>query len=399
MSDTKEKITAFLPSKSSIPGFKVILKILRERSGDKTAATVSPEVAKLNKTSIKLIEDLKLCVQLCSDFVTMFPAWAEERSKCMDNMKTIADKIDHHHRNVNVVQLPAAGLGILSGVLVITGLALTPVTFGASLGLTIAGTVVGVASAGTGGGASVTDMVITKRRVKEAHTCFEEHKITTVALIKIISGIVQMTEEINQLYSEETVHYLEKVVSNSEGALKKAAAMGVVSNSKSVFSLISSIPDAVSALKHLAVIVTSSPILHSVLSLVPAQISSAIATVSTQAAALLGGQTLVAFSYIGGAVGIVMSTGVAAFTIYDMVKKENKTDAANKLRLLREQLDKEYTEIEKLHSAVQYAMGEENDQTEEQQKNDQTEEQQKNDQTEEQQKNDQTEEQQKTATG
>ena len=355
MSDIKKcKIKEFFSG--SIPGFEVILKILQERNGDETVAAST----ELNDISIKLIEDLKKCDQLCSDFITMFPAWAEERSKCMDNIRAIADKIDHHHSNVNVAQLPAAGLGILSGVLVITGLALTPVTFGALLGLTIAGTAVGVASAGTGGGASVMDMVITKRKVKEAHTCFEEHKITTVALIKIISGIVQMIEEIDQLCNKETVHYLESVVSHSDGALAKAVALGVVSNVKSVFNLIYSIPEAVSGLKHLTVIITSSPILQSVFSIAPAQVGSAVAGISAQGAGLtakLGGQTLVAFSYIGGALGIAVSTGVAAYTVYDMVKNENKTDAANKLRELCEQLDKEYTEINKLHDAMQYAMG------------------------------------------
>ena len=91
----------------------------------------------------------------------------------------------------------------------------------------------------------------------------------------------------------------------------------------------------------------------------PTQLGGALPGIGAQGAstgATAGGQTLVAFSYVGGALGIVVSSGIAAYTIYDMVKNESKTNAANKLRDLCEQLEKEHREVNKLYQALIFAM-------------------------------------------
>ena len=360
----KCKIKAFCTG--SVPGFEIILKLLQENNTTDDEAHFKTENT-TKASSIKLIENLKACNKLCIEFIEFFPFWSTERKECIENITAISDQIDHHHRNANVAQLPAAGLGVLSGALVITGIALTPVTFGASLGLTIAGTVIGVASAGTGAGASVTDMVITRRKVKEAHECFEQHKQNTLKLIEMVSKIVQITDKIEKLSTEDTICYIENVVTQSTGALTRVTAFGLVSNVKSVFNLIYSIPEAVAGLKQVCVLITSSPVLHNVLSLVPAQFGTAIAGISAEGAkvsAKIGGQTLTAFSYIGGALGIAISSGVAVYTIYDMIKNENKTDAANKLRELCEQLNREHVDLKTLYRTLVFAMTAEDNDTE-----------------------------------
>lgn len=349
------KIKAFCSG--GIPGFDFILKLLQER--EKCTQVEKNSEKNLTKL-INLIQDLKYCNKVCNEFIEFYPLWDIERRECIENIQTIAGKIDLWHRNANVAQIPAAGLGILSGALVITGLALTPVTFGASLGLTIAGTAVGVASATTGAGASVSDMAVTRKKVKEAHECFEQHKKNTIKIIEMIAKITRLADEIEELYDEEMVGYLETILTQSSGSLAKATAFGVVSNVKSVFNLIYSIPEAVAGLKHLYLVIMASPVLQSVFSaLVPAQLGTAIAGISAEGAKMgvkIGGQTLVAFSYIGVALGMAVSTGLAAYTIYDMVKKENKTEAANKLRELCEQLEKEHIEIEKLYCILTNAI-------------------------------------------
>ena len=69
------------------------------------------------------------------------------------------------------------------------GIELTPVTFGASLGLTIAGTAVGVGATATGAGATITDMALTKKKTAETSKCFDHHKEKTAKLIGLIRKV------------------------------------------------------------------------------------------------------------------------------------------------------------------------------------------------------------------
>ena len=115
----------------SIPMLNFILEKLRED----IVVFAADEVIK--DSAVEIVEMFRECSKSLNDFSPLYPSWRDERIQCIRDISYIADEIERHHRNVNVVQLPTAGLGILSGILCITGIALTPVTFGASLGLTI----------------------------------------------------------------------------------------------------------------------------------------------------------------------------------------------------------------------------------------------------------------------
>ena len=68
----------------------------------------------------------------------------------------VAESIHKHVRNTGIAQITGGSVGVASGTCSIIGLALAPFTFGASLGLTIAGTSGGIASAGTVAGSRLT---------------------------------------------------------------------------------------------------------------------------------------------------------------------------------------------------------------------------------------------------
>jgi len=68
-----------------------------------------------------------------------------------------------HHRNVTISKIVASSVGIVSGACFITGIALAPVTFGASLGLTIGG---GVASS-LGGATFVGADIVENKLIKQ----------------------------------------------------------------------------------------------------------------------------------------------------------------------------------------------------------------------------------------
>ena len=336
----------------SIPGFEYILQKLKENPDE-----ITDDDKSFKYESIKLIEDLKNCNKNCLKFIDFFTEWSKDRDECIQKITEISDSIDLHHRNCNVAQLPSAGLGIASGVLTIAGVALTPVTYGASLGLTIAGVAIGVVSAGGGAGANIADMVIQKKQLANASDHFDEHKIRTRKLIRIVSKLAKTASDIDLLYSQDKIDYIESVVFTNHGALARVAAIGTVGSLKSVYNLLKAIPAVVLGLKQVTLMMTKSPILHSIFDLAfsPGRFAAQgtrVAAQGVRVGAKAGAQAATAFGYIGGALGIVVSGAVVSYTIYDMVKNKNKADAANKLRNLCEQLKNEQVEMRELKDKV-----------------------------------------------
>ncbi len=336
----------------NIAGLNFVLDKLRK---DKVVFTADKVI---KDSAVEIVEKLRECSELLNEFFSLYPSWRDERLQCIRNISHFADEIEKHHRNVNVVQLPTAGLGIVSGVLCITGVALAPVTFGASLGITIAGVGVGVAAAATGAGATIVDLALTKTKTKEASKCFEHHKEKTAELVELIRKLAICSDKIDELYSDKVLNYIRTVVCNSNGALVGASARGAVSCTTAVFSLVKAIPEAVIGLKTLLLIITKSPVLHSVFDFLfaPGRFAGAGVRITAQAArvtAKAGGQALTAFGYIGGILGIGVSGAVGAYTIYDMVHNKNKTVASKKLRELSSQLQDELCEVEKVNNMLE----------------------------------------------
>ena len=109
-----------------IPGFEKVLQIAGKEpcSGDRQLTQEQLE---------KILAKNEDCVQ---NFVDKYPSWLEERQECIQEIRQLADNIDFHHRNINVAQLPTSAVGVVGGILTITGLALIPVyLYGASIGL------------------------------------------------------------------------------------------------------------------------------------------------------------------------------------------------------------------------------------------------------------------------
>ena len=78
-----------------------------------------------------------------------------------------------HHRNVTISKIVGSSVGIVSGACFITGIALAPVTFGASLGLTIGG----VAGGATFVGADIVENKLIKQGLEKIQSELSEfHK-------------------------------------------------------------------------------------------------------------------------------------------------------------------------------------------------------------------------------
>ena len=345
------KIQAFFSV--AIPKLDKILKILKQK---RTISHSEDAGHPMNAEAIKLVEGLISCNTICLQFSQQYPSWTEERRKCVKAIRDAAKDIDYHHRNANIVQLPTTGLGIASGVLAITGVALVPVTFGGSLALTIAGAAVGITSAVAGAGTTITDMTISRKKVRSAHVQFEAHMKTETALImETIVKLVESTEMLDGLVNEANLKYIEAIMRESNGSLASVAAHGMVPNIRENLGLIHSIPQVVLGLKQVAMLITSSPTFHKIFGLglvfTPSRLAMTATRAGTQTVRFgvrFAGQGATALGYVGGAVGIIVNTGAAVYTIDDLVRKGSKTKVGKKLRKLSDALEYEQNEVQKI---------------------------------------------------
>ncbi len=99
--------------------------------------------------------------------------WAPIREKAIEDInKKITDLIQHR-RNTNIAAITGATTSIGGSILAIVGFALTPVTFGVSLGLGIGGVAIATAGGITAAGAGIADFVIHQCN-KEVQAILEE---------------------------------------------------------------------------------------------------------------------------------------------------------------------------------------------------------------------------------
>ena len=112
--------------------------------------------------------------------------WKGRREATIKRIRTTAEKLVKHHRNVNISYITGSLAAIGGSSIAILGFALTPVTFSASLGLTLVGAGIAAADGVTAAGASIVDKVITKTRVKEAkeQLDFDQDKLKEIALVQ-----------------------------------------------------------------------------------------------------------------------------------------------------------------------------------------------------------------------
>ncbi|KAK1130153.1 apolipoprotein L5-like [Acipenser oxyrinchus oxyrinchus] len=123
-------------------------------------------------------------IELLKDFVQMYEKEKQEIEKLLTELNGIADELDQVDRDCTIARTAGSSAGVVGGVLTIVGIGLAPVTFGASLGLFIAGTVTAVAGAVTGGGAQIGKHVKAGKANNRVREILEIIHIKIIALSK-----------------------------------------------------------------------------------------------------------------------------------------------------------------------------------------------------------------------
>ncbi|XP_033018472.1 apolipoprotein L6-like [Lacerta agilis] len=107
-------------------------------------------------------------------FLKEFPVKKEEIEACIQCLRERADDIDKTHKDCTIASITASSVSGVSGILSIVGLALTPVTAGASLILTATGMGLGIASGVTSISAGVSERIIHSMEQKKSQELINE---------------------------------------------------------------------------------------------------------------------------------------------------------------------------------------------------------------------------------
>ena len=115
-------------------------------------------------------------------------------------MNCLTDNIEFHHRNTNIAQILTSAIGMVAGILTITGLALIPFTFWTSLGLTILGAVIAASETVAGIANSATVRV---HRAQKAKMCVDQHKKATEEIGEIIERLLNDCDTVAGLATDD----------------------------------------------------------------------------------------------------------------------------------------------------------------------------------------------------
>ena len=142
--------------------------------------------------------------------------WRPIRRKTIDLLEQHRDEVVKIVREARIAKIAGSATSlVVGGGLTIAGLVLIPFTFGASVGLTVAGAAVGAAGSATTFGASIVSKVMSNNRVKKA----QEH----------INLDQQISEHVNKRGSEynEAAKKAGIVIESIQGAAGVGGRLGV----------------------------------------------------------------------------------------------------------------------------------------------------------------------------
>lgn len=152
-------------------------------------------------------------------FITLSDIWTGSRKEAISTLQTIASEIDRHHHNVNIASLTGTSSSIAGGTAAIGGLILSPFSGGLSLALSAGGLVGTVAGSATTLGANIAEVYLTKDLKEQASKVLEADAFYTKALSAAFREIIMQEQEVIsilvELKNESLLEDLEKVLKTS----------------------------------------------------------------------------------------------------------------------------------------------------------------------------------------
>ena len=322
-----------------IPGCETFLEII----GKEPYTLIKRQNEGQVQKTLKFLTSVDKADKHVQKFLSLYPAWVEEREKCIREILGLAYNIDFHHRNINIAQLPTCAIGIVGGVMTITGLALIPVTFGASLGLTIAGAIVGGGATVAGVANAGTDIGVRIHRTTKAKKCVDEHKKATQAMETTVNKLLCLSDDAAELATDDALALAEGISVRNVAEVPRYVAVGLKNAVSIVNIVIRTIPKAAKSL-HL---------LRKGFGITAAASASSMRTVDVAADVVAGAVKVVAstaFNVLGfmfSAIGVAADLFTAGVAIYNLAKG-SKTSSAKALRKVASELTEEMENVTKM---------------------------------------------------
>ncbi|XP_039350359.1 apolipoprotein L3-like, partial [Mauremys reevesii] len=116
---------------------------------------------------------------------SLLPA-RDRLQKLFPELREIADDIDMVHKGATIANITGGAVGIAGGITTIVGLCLAPVTFGASLIVSLTGLAVSTAGGLTSAAATTTDIVASKVKKETVEKLLQECQAELGNIIKAI---------------------------------------------------------------------------------------------------------------------------------------------------------------------------------------------------------------------
>ncbi|XP_031758861.1 apolipoprotein L3 [Xenopus tropicalis] len=127
--------------------------------------------------------------------------------ECISLLYHIADCIEKVHKDTTIANIAGSTAGIAGGITAIVGLALIPVTLGASVIVSAVGGAVAAAGGLTGAGSSIVDFFYIKKQCSEAEKILKAFMNDVKCIKDYLSNIDIQLEAIKSLFGENTSEY------------------------------------------------------------------------------------------------------------------------------------------------------------------------------------------------
>ena len=135
-------------------------------------------------------ENLNENLERCSNELTeSIQSWAEKRPETIEALRSLAQELLEHDKNVHIAKVSGSSFSIAGFVLVATGFGLAPVTFGTSTILSAVGGAMCAAGGATAAGSGLVGSKIFKTKLAKAQEIIEAGREAQESVEKLLNKL------------------------------------------------------------------------------------------------------------------------------------------------------------------------------------------------------------------
>ncbi|XP_053496616.1 apolipoprotein L4-like [Ictalurus furcatus] len=176
----------------------------------------------LQLTKIRMDESFRMNFLFnvkAADFIKVFTERHTRMFEFLSDLEKAAVQLDNMKKGSNISTVAGSSVGIAGGVLSIVGLALAPVTAGASLALTLTGVGLGVTSGVNGIITGVTEIAVNSHQGKKANDIF----------LRFMEDVQKILECVEDVANREVAEARRLATSATDLSIQKAKAVRNIS--------------------------------------------------------------------------------------------------------------------------------------------------------------------------